>query len=811
MIKRLIVVMMAVALSAAAAQAAINATGDVTPPDPATWTSTTQASVGNTGYGSLTVDDGSGVLSDRASIGREAGSTGDATISGAGSTWADSYQISVGTYGDGTLNILDGAAVSSKKGSIAWLSAQSAGALVVDGPGSTWTYTMWFMVGGLGHGTMSITNGGAVRAPLEDYSEGIVGYALGSGAATVDGAGSMWEAERIMVGVNGYGTLDITNGGLVNSISGGIGVTFPEAPGVGLGIVTVDGAGSAWTSDGLSVRNGELNITGGGEVTVGSNTHVASTAPDGPPATSEIDFDNGTLTTGALFSAVTDLNGTGTINAKGLVTDADLVFDATHGLTQVLTFNGPGQNVTVNLDVDGTAAMGAGHSGSGSMHIADGVTVQSLSGYVGYSAGADGVVTVDGAGSTWANSSYLYVAYYGDGTLTITGGGAVSSATGNIGFWPDQAGVVTVDGAGSTWTNTGDLNVGQHGNGTLNVTNGGAVVSEAARIARYHGNGEATVSGADSTLTCSDRIIVGYSGDGVLNVTGGGAVSGYRGYVGYNSSSTGVATVDGAGSKWTNSEDLYVGFNGGGTLSITRGGLVSVGDTLRIDYAGEGGLINMATGGMLALWGDADDSLASFLGLVGGTDDIRYGDIDILDWDTTGLDYDLSYQTGGDLAGYTMLTMSSGWGDFDLDADVDDLDIDALADAIRLGLTETVYDLSGAGEDGTPDGVIDINDLDYLVHQLVETTIDVGSEYGDFNLDGLVDTTDLTRLATDYGTGDTWVKGNANRNIDLITDTTDLTILATYYGFGAPDAVPEPATLSLLAIGAAAALARRRR
>ncbi len=124
-------------------------------------------------------------------------------------------------------------------------------------------------------------------------------------------------------------------------------------------------------------------------------------------------------------------------------------------------------------------------------------------------------------------------------------------------------------------------------------------------------------------------------------------------------------------------------------------------------------------------------------------------------------------------------------GDFDIDGDVDADDIDALADAVRLGLTGPMYDLSGPGEDGAPDGVIDVNDLDYLVHKLVETTIGVGTEYGDFNLDGEIELGDLTRLGTFYGVGDKWSEGNANRNVDLLIELGDLTILGTYYGFTA--------------------------
>jgi len=152
-------------------------------------------------------------------------------------------------------------------------------------------------------------------------------------------------------------------------------------------------------------------------------------------------------------------------------------------------------------------------------------------------------------------------------------------------------------------------------------------------------------------------------------------------------------------------------------------------------------------------------------------------------------------------------------GDFDDDGDVDDADIDALCDFIRGGLPyDALYDVSGPGEDGVPDGFVDTNDLNYHVHALVQTSVGNGTEYGDFNLDGKVDTTDLTRLATNYGADDwKWDDGNANRHLDTDIDNTDLTILATFYGFGEPDTVPEPATAGLLLTGALVALRRRRR
>jgi len=151
-------------------------------------------------------------------------------------------------------------------------------------------------------------------------------------------------------------------------------------------------------------------------------------------------------------------------------------------------------------------------------------------------------------------------------------------------------------------------------------------------------------------------------------------------------------------------------------------------------------------------------------------------------------------------------------GDFDHDMDVDDADIDMLSDFIRLGLPyDAEYDISADGTSGGSDSVVDILDLDYHIRSLVETATGNGTEYGDFNLDGMIDVTDLTRLAANYGPDDwMWDDGNANRHIDTDIDNTDLTILATYYGFVAPDVVPEPMTLSLLAVGGAVLFRRRK-
>jgi T5SS/PEP-CTERM-associated repeat protein len=136
--------------------------------------------------------------------------------------------------------------------------------------------------------------------------------------------------------------------------------------------------------------------------------------------------------------------------------------------------------------------------------------------------------------------------------------------------------------------------------------------------------------------------------------------------------------VTGAGSQWTNSSALYVGRYGIGTLNISNDALVSVFGTLTIGTDFNDSFINMATGGMLAVYGDADNSLSQFFNLIYGTDAIRYWDAAVEDWApltsaTFGTDYTLEYLTTGELAGYTLLTVGRA-GDFDNDGDVDGRD-----------------------------------------------------------------------------------------------------------------------------------------
>jgi len=81
---------------------------------------------------------------------------------------------------------------------------------------------------------------------------------------------------------------------------------------------------------------------------------------------------------------------------------------------------------------------------------------------------------------------------------------------------------------------------------------------------------------------------------------------------------------------------------------------------------------------------------------------------------------------------------------------------------------------------------------------------------GDATLDGIVDVGDLAVLAGCYGVTSNMTWGQGDFSGDGMVDVSDLAVLAGQYGkFGEPAPVPEPATLCLLAVGAAAIRRRR--
>jgi len=171
-----------------------------------------------------------------------------------------------------------------------------------------------------------------------------------------------------------------------------------------------------------------------------------------------------------------------------------------------------------------------------------------------------------------------------------------------------------------------------------------------------------------------------------------------------------------------------------------------------------------------------------------------------------------------------------------------DCDLDNTKDGEDIDLSGWQFNVSNTGHGGSYDqnfttdanGEINITALDAGDYDVTETvkgtgwvlaaanprtvTVSGATEVlfgnqlpGDANQDEKVNLSDFTILKAHFGEDPAgWTYGNFNT--DTTVNLSDFTILKANFGLGAPSAggVPEPATVAMLALGAAALLRRRR-
>jgi T5SS/PEP-CTERM-associated repeat protein len=587
--------------------------------------------IGDAGNGAMSIEEGGQVSSGSGTIGGFDG-VGTVTISGMGSRWTSTSTLTVADGNQGTLTISDGGLMSNRSATIAQIT-DSVGTVTIEGAASKWTSTGDLTVGSSGTGTLHI-NGGLAEASQDTFvgrsgpGNGTIHFNNGTfttggllarfsdlkGTGTINTHGLVSDNIDLLFdqnnGLQRQFTLDSApdqnilvnlNASEIGSLGAGFrgeasltiagGVTVASRNGYfgyhngAIGEGTVEGVNSTWTIGGdLSVGhngNGTLTIREGGEVDVGRSTYVARFGGGG----SSIQFDNATLNTKSLWAAPSHVQGSGTINTNGLVTDASLAFDEDHPAQQQIVFNSePDQNVTVNLNADGSGAIGVGYHGVGALTIADGVTVRSNAGYLGRLNGSRGTATVSGEDSAWIIGGEFNIGLSGTGELTISDGASVSSISGNV-----ANGRVTISGEGSLWTNSGWLAVGQSSDPSeLRIIDGGRVVSATQPSGipfpngigeGFRSNGRVTVTGPGSSWTHGTTLTVGRDGTGVLMISGGGRVTSVGAVIGNGSgflvTEPSSATITGPGSEWINSGSITVGNGQEAAMTIADGARVT--------------------------------------------------------------------------------------------------------------------------------------------------------------------------------------------------------------------------------------------
>ncbi len=534
--------------------------------------------VGAVGTGTLDVAHGGQLASKIGYIGySEGGSNANAvTVSGTGSTWT-ATSLGIGLDGAGTLNILGGGVVTNGGGAgdVALIGAgtTAAGVANVSGAGSTWNAAGAFVVGYGGSGTLDINNGGSVHvtdAGNTNPGSSMIGSVAGSvGIATVAGAGSSWtSAGNLMVGRRGKGTLNVNNGGVVGSLTGTIGSEAGSDGGV-----SVQGAGSVWnvTND-LTVGDAGsmamLQIGDGGKVSVGGTVTLAKS--------SGIAFLNITGTGGTLDATNVQFGtGTGTINFDHTSTNYN--FDAAiSGLGTIQHYSGvtylraDSGGFTGKTHVNGGKLIVDGKLGSGAMDVQSGGTL-----------GGKGVI---------------------GGDVTIAAGGALSGIQGqtltmqNLDLASGANVNVTLNAPGGAvlFDVVNDLTL----DGTLNIAAGNAFGPGVYRLMSY--GGALTDNGLDIGTTPAGSVAGNFAVQtavaGKVNLVSNVAPN-LAFWDGDGAGNANNNSVDGGSGVWTAASTNWTDANG------TTNGVMHPQPTFAIFQGGGGAVTVDAGAGAIAVTG----------------------------------------------------------------------------------------------------------------------------------------------------------------------------------------------------------------
>ena len=354
----------------------------------------TDVLVASKGVGSLTLQTGgTGFSPGQLVVGGGAGAVGTMTITDFGSQWQSDVNVSVGELGTGTLSVQSGGLLKTgadSGGVSGVLGNQASGVGTVNVQGGNWQAAGGLQVGNAGHGTLNVINGGTVES-----ADAVIGAAAGSnGSANVAGVGSKWTISGdLTVGQNGTGSLAISGGGVVTNGNATLGDKAGSS-----GSVTVLGVGSSWQNSGI--------LTVGGDGAAGLTVDAGNVSAGGAAF-------------GSNFQPVqVDITNHGSLNVLG------------------------------DVSIGGAAAT--------NFTVENGGTFDSVNASIGGS-GGDTTVTIIGSGSAWTLHGTALLAIDDKGSLFVMDGGTVTANT------------ITVD--------TGGLLNGQDGNIVANVVNAGGTVT----------------------------------------------------------------------------------------------------------------------------------------------------------------------------------------------------------------------------------------------------------------------------------------------------------------------------------------------
>ncbi|MCA9237869.1 MAG: hypothetical protein KDA44_20485, partial [Planctomycetales bacterium] len=121
----------------AAARADITSQGDISPALPIAGGSVSNPIIGNTSFGTATINGGTSLTGTTGSLGDKSTGLGDLTITGFGSIWDLSSTLTVGNSGAGRIQVNQGGRLQNNQ-LIVGNNSGAAGWVSIDGFGTVW-------------------------------------------------------------------------------------------------------------------------------------------------------------------------------------------------------------------------------------------------------------------------------------------------------------------------------------------------------------------------------------------------------------------------------------------------------------------------------------------------------------------------------------------------------------------------------------------------------------------------------------------------------------------------------------------------
>lgn len=190
-----------------------------------TLVSTGRLVIGDKGTGDLAFNTGGTGSANGVAVGLSSGGFGTLTVSGA--RLSSTGLVDVGVDGLGVVRVVSGGTLTSGNGSGtgARFGASNIGLGLIDGANALWTIDGGLVVGDQGIGTLNITNGAVVNTGIFAISLG--NGSGGSGDVTVSGGDARLVGGALKIanaiGEDSFGTLTIETGGTVQVLSATIG------------------------------------------------------------------------------------------------------------------------------------------------------------------------------------------------------------------------------------------------------------------------------------------------------------------------------------------------------------------------------------------------------------------------------------------------------------------------------------------------------------------------------------------------------------------------------------------------------------